>query len=377
MAKDVTRARATGGPSRFELAPPRHFLLPVLLLVLSERPNHGYRLVKEVQSFRFGRVDRPSVYRALSQLENDGLVESWSEASTAGQTRRVYGLTSHGERILRTWMGIVKEERDCLDRVLRRYQATGTGDAVLAAVEGGWAAVIGADWSPVSPTSSSHPHDTVPGPVGAVGTELLDELEAVARVRGSAGEAGEAEPDDGAAAEPAPEPRPGRYRLVPDRSVVLIEVRSTVGPLRFGAIGLTGWVEAAVRDGAVVTEPPVRAELEVAVGALRSGNHLYDAELLRRIDARRFPTAVVELSSCVRLGANPRYQIEGALTFHGVTRSAQGIVTARAAEPGRFVITGDQVFDIRDFDVASPTVLMLRIYPDVRVHLHVEAELVE
>ena len=41
----------------------------------------------------------------------------------------------------------------------------------------------------------------------------------------------------------------GRFRLVPDRSVVLIEVRSTVGPLSFGAIGITGSIEAACRDG--------------------------------------------------------------------------------------------------------------------------------
>ena len=41
----------------------------------------------------------------------------------------------------------------------------------------------------------------------------------------------------------------------------------------------------------------------------------------------------------------------------------------------RLVVTGDHVFDIRDFDIVSPTVLMLRIYPDVRVRLHVEAEL--
>ena len=41
----------------------------------------------------------------------------------------------------------------------------------------------------------------------------------------------------------------------------------------------------------------------------------------------------------------------------------------------RLIITGEQVFDIRDFAVPSPTVLMLRIYPDVRVRLHAEAEL--
>jgi len=42
---------------------------------------------------------------------------------------------------------------------------------------------------------------------------------------------------------------------------------------------------------------------------------------------------------------------------------------------GKLVVTGEQAFDIRDFGVASPSVLMLRIYPDVKVHLHVEATL--
>jgi len=35
-------------------------------------------------------------------------------------------------------------------------------------------------------------------------------------------------------------------------------------------------------------------------------------------------------------------------------------------------VIGEHVFDIRDFDVATPTVLMLRIYPDVRVELQLE-----
>ena len=40
---------------------------------------------------------------------------------------------------------------------------------------------------------------------------------------------------------------------------------------------------------------------------------------------------------------------------------------------GSIVVTGGHAFDIRDFDIASPTVLMLRIYPDVTVKLQVEA----
>jgi hypothetical protein len=57
-----------------------------------------------------------------------------------------------------------------------------------------------------------------------------------------------------------------------------------------------------------------------------------------------------------------------------VTRPAEGTVCVEAISDRRLVITGEQVFDIRDFAVASPTMLMLRIYPDVRVRLHAEAE---
>ena len=83
---------------------------------------------------------------------------------------------------------------------------------------------------------------------------------------------------------------------MPERSVVLIEVRSTVGPLSFGAIGVTGSVEAAISDGMLRTDVASRraASRSTCPGS-RSGNSLYDAELLRRIDARRFPTATVEL----------------------------------------------------------------------------------
>ena len=62
-------------------------------------------------------------------------------------------MTPLGEQVLRIWMGVIKEEHDYLGNVLRRYQATGTADAVLAEVEGGWAAALGVGWSPVSSTS--------------------------------------------------------------------------------------------------------------------------------------------------------------------------------------------------------------------------------
>ncbi|MGH9054623.1 MAG: helix-turn-helix transcriptional regulator [Acidimicrobiales bacterium] len=354
-----------GGSSRFELAPPRRFILPAILLLLSERPGYGYGLVPSLQELRFGHVDRPAVYRALGSLERDGFVEAAAQNPTAGPARRVYRVTPLGERVLRAWMGVVKEEHDRLGQVLRRYQATGRPDAVLAEVEGGWAAALGAGWSSVSPTSAGYRH------LAALQSDPAEGAGDQARAgdRATAG-------DNGRAIR-APEPRIGRFQLLPDRSVVLIEVRSTVGPLSFGSIGLTGTICAAIAGGVLRTDLPPSAHIQVDVAGLRSGNTVYDAELLRRIEARRFPSATVDLRGCETSGPGSLYRLAGELTFHGVTRPAQGTVRVEEASDLHLVVTGEQVFDIRDFAVPSPTVLMLRIYPDVRVLLHLEAELID
>jgi PadR family transcriptional regulator PadR len=353
-----TVAAVVGGSSRFELAPPRRFILPAILLLVSERPGYGYGLVPRLQEFHFGHVDRPAVYRALAQLQRDKLVEASAQNPKAGLARRVYRITPQGERVLRVWMGVVKEEYGRLGEVLRRYQATGTTDAILAEVEGGWSIALGSGWSPVSSTST--------------GRRLVS--------LDSGSQASTVVPPD-VVAERAPGlavtacPDPTRFRLVPDRSVALIEVRSSVGPISFGAIGVSGWIEAAFADGLVRTDHPPSGHIEIDVTGLRCGNGLYDAELLRRVDARRFPTATVDLRDCTAISLASRYQLEGDLTFHGITRPVQGAVSVELDSDRHLVVSGEQIFDIRDFAIPSPTVLMLRIYPDVRVRLHAEAEL--
>jgi hypothetical protein len=190
-------------------------------------------------------------------------------------------------------------------------------------------------------------------------------------------------PSQAATTEPEPEPEPGpelevrrcRFRVVPERSVVLIEARSTVGPIRFGAMGLTGNIEVDMRGDEVCCDSRPTANLVVAVDELRSGNGLYDAELLRRIDARRFPRVSLELHGCTSIGTGDRYRLAAEVTFHGVTRPLRGTVGVKLLSERKLVVTGDHALDVRDFQLPSPTVLMLRIYPDVRVNLHVEAEL--
>jgi YceI-like domain len=162
-----------------------------------------------------------------------------------------------------------------------------------------------------------------------------------------------------------------RFLIVPDRSRVRIEATSSLHPIHGEAGHLEGFLEAEFgADGTVAW--PARARIEVALESMKSGNRLYDREMLRRADARHYPMIVGELTGLDRL-AGDRYHVSGDLTFHGVTRRVEGEVRMEMAA-GRLQIRGTQVFDIREFDLEPPRILMLRVHPEVTVHLEVVAE---
>ena len=272
---------ATEGVARFELAPPRRFLLPAILLLLSEEPGYGYGLAPRLTALRFGRVDRPAIYRALAQLEQDGLVQVAPEHLQSGQARRVYSVTQLGERVLRVWMGVIREEHAHLGDVIRRYQATGTVDAALSEVEGGWMPDLDVAWSPVSTTSmwrrrlthlDSEVEDILdPGHGTPPDGETALQLESDSRA------------EDGSDAQSTR----SRFLLDPERSAVLIDARSTVGPICFATVGLKGSLYASVVDGILNTDISPSGELAIDVSEFELG----EPALRRRAPApnRRAP----------------------------------------------------------------------------------------
>jgi polyisoprenoid-binding protein YceI len=163
-----------------------------------------------------------------------------------------------------------------------------------------------------------------------------------------------------------------RYTLDSVRSCVWVSGRSSLHPINTETRGITGWFEAATRmDGSLDLEQPVSGELELAVERLTSGNQLYDRELRRRIDARRYPTISGRLTGIVLDGAHPDYEVTGEVSFHGKTRTFGHGMQIQVNEEG-IALTGEDVFDIREFGMKPPSMLMVRVYPEitVRVELH-------
>jgi polyisoprenoid-binding protein YceI len=259
----------------------------------------------------------------------------------------VYALTEAGRATLDRWMQTLANERGHLDAVLDRY-------ALL---------------DQPSKLPSRPPDEPPPGwpPPPVHLTHDLSPVDAAAKR--SAAQAAGADDDD----QPAPVTATA-FEVVPDQSAIMIRARSNVGTIEFGTTGLRGRLEAVVREGSVVATSRVSGHLEVDITRLTSGNSLYDAELRRRVDARAYPIAILELDDARPLNADDRYEVGGRLTFHGASSSLDGAVGVTVLGDQRLVVSGEKVIDIRDFHLAAPTMLMLRIYPDVRVFLHLEAE---
>jgi PadR family transcriptional regulator len=106
------------------------FLIAHLLLALRDAPSHGYTLLEEVKSFGLGELDPSVVYRALREMEVDGLVGSSTDADeTQGPPRRVYRLTADGRRALALWAADLERTQQAIVRFLEHFRRQDTSRA--------------------------------------------------------------------------------------------------------------------------------------------------------------------------------------------------------------------------------------------------------
>jgi PadR family transcriptional regulator PadR len=99
------------------------FVEPALLLLLRERPMHGYELLERLPEVTGdeARVDVGNLYRVLRALEDEGIVTSEWSAELPGPARRTYELTDAGRRLLDHWAEALRDAGHVIDGFLSRY----------------------------------------------------------------------------------------------------------------------------------------------------------------------------------------------------------------------------------------------------------------
>ena len=102
------------------------FVEPSLLLLLRERPLHGYELIERLPELSGEeRVDVGNLYRSLRSLEEEGLVTSEWQPDLPGPAKRTYTLTPEGHAVLASWLAAVERLRDGLTMFLDRAEEGG------------------------------------------------------------------------------------------------------------------------------------------------------------------------------------------------------------------------------------------------------------
>jgi polyisoprenoid-binding protein YceI len=164
-----------------------------------------------------------------------------------------------------------------------------------------------------------------------------------------------------------------QYRIDADRSNVWIDAKSSLHGIHSETHGLEGTFEAEMLGGRINPAVPPRGHLELSVNRLSSGNPLYDSEMRRRIDARKYPIISGVLTGIRETAQDGRYLVAGDVTFRGVTKPYEDSMTLDWPDEQTIRLEGQHVFDIRDFGMNPPRILTLRVYPEVTVRVLIVA----
>jgi polyisoprenoid-binding protein YceI len=156
---------------------------------------------------------------------------------------------------------------------------------------------------------------------------------------------------------------------------VWIDGRSSLHPIHSSTDGLEGYVDVELDDhGSGGTDQPPAGRLSLAVSRLESGNRLEDREMQKRIDARRYPTIEGVLAGMESIGDDGNYRVSGDVTFRGVTRRYEDDMAIGPIDPRTIRLAGAHRFDIRDFGMEPPRILMLKVEPEVEVRIEIIAD---
>ena len=111
------------------LATPRNWLEAAILLTLRESNLYGYKLMEQLTRFGFEAMNPGTMYRALRQMEQKGVLESQWQTTGNGPARRVYSLTQAGEAYLDLWARGLEQYQQAMNVFFNLYTGGGQRSA--------------------------------------------------------------------------------------------------------------------------------------------------------------------------------------------------------------------------------------------------------
>ena len=86
--------------------------------IIDEEASYGYEMVSKLRDRGLNLASEGSIYRLLSRLQKQGMIESYLVQSSEGPARKYYRMSEPGRTTLEQWLHDWVEFRDSVDEVL-------------------------------------------------------------------------------------------------------------------------------------------------------------------------------------------------------------------------------------------------------------------
>ena len=167
-----------------------------------------------------------------------------------------------------------------------------------------------------------------------------------------------------------------RYRIVPERSKIWVEARSSLHPIKAESSAVQGEIDVQMVDGHIDLTAAPKGSLELEVESLQTGNRLYDRQIESQLEVRKYRRIRGEVKQVSAGGDASHLRVRGDLSLHGVTRELDGDVVVKAVDDKTVQVEGEKTIDLRNFNLKPPQILMLKVYPEVKIRARIVAVLV-
>jgi DNA-binding PadR family transcriptional regulator len=96
-------------------------LRPGIMAVLAKEQTHGYQIAQvlsDLLMFEGRAPDTAGIYRALKEMQDEGLVISHWQTAQAGPAKKLFEITPEGMECLNNWKKTLRDYRTAVDELL-------------------------------------------------------------------------------------------------------------------------------------------------------------------------------------------------------------------------------------------------------------------
>jgi len=105
--------------------PEKNWISFLILRVLCEEPQYGYKLMETLANREYvlpERIESGTIYTILRRMERRGLLESVWETTDSGPARRIYKLTDEGLEFLKAGLETMVKRKPLIEDLVSFYK---------------------------------------------------------------------------------------------------------------------------------------------------------------------------------------------------------------------------------------------------------------